>query len=187
MWMTPRYGGSAKFSCLGACGGGYGVVDLGDAEAVLVEPALLDGAGMRGLVDAGLPHCCRVAGGGGGMCARRPSGCRLAVLQTFCPWWPLFLDNPLLGARSPRHETDSRICAAAVSVLGLTIWCHCRGLGGVFLTTSSLSGWMLIGNVVHLLVTTAVPSGVWLRRSGPCSTGLRRVLRFPLRLNLALM
>jgi hypothetical protein len=28
-------------------GGGYGVVDLGDAEAVVVEPALHDGAGTR--------------------------------------------------------------------------------------------------------------------------------------------
>jgi hypothetical protein len=34
---------------------------------------------------------------------------------------------------------------------------------GVFLTTSSFSGWVLIGYVVHLLVTAAVPSGVWLR------------------------
>jgi hypothetical protein len=42
MWMTLRYGGSAKSSCLGACGGGYGVVDLGDAEAVVVEPAPLE-------------------------------------------------------------------------------------------------------------------------------------------------
>jgi hypothetical protein len=59
-------------------GGGYGVVDLGDAEAVVVEPALLDDAGTRGWVDARLAHCCRVAGGG--MCARRPSGCQLAIL-----------------------------------------------------------------------------------------------------------
>jgi hypothetical protein len=41
-------------------GGGYGVVDLGDAEAVVAEPALLDGAGTRGWVDAGVAHCCRV-------------------------------------------------------------------------------------------------------------------------------
>jgi hypothetical protein len=47
--------------------GGYGVVDLGDAEVVVVEPALLDGAGTRGWVDAGFAHCGRVAGGG--MCA----------------------------------------------------------------------------------------------------------------------
>jgi hypothetical protein len=28
-------------------GGGYGVVDLGDAEAVVAEPTLLDGAGIQ--------------------------------------------------------------------------------------------------------------------------------------------
>jgi hypothetical protein len=126
--MTPRYGGSVKSSCLGACGGGYGVVDLGDGEAVVVEPALLDGASTRGWVDAGFTHCGRVASGG--MCARRPSGCRLVVLCTFCPWWPWFLDNPLLGARTPCHETYSRICAAAASVFDLSLWCHCRALGG---------------------------------------------------------
>ena len=76
--MTLRYGGSAKSSCLGACGGGYGVVDLGDAEAVVVEHALLDGAGTRGWVEAGFADCGRVAGGG--MCARQLAGCRLVVL-----------------------------------------------------------------------------------------------------------
>jgi hypothetical protein len=55
-------------------GGGYGVVDLGDAEAVVAEPALLDGAGTSGWVDAGVARCCTVVGGGGDMCARRPSG-----------------------------------------------------------------------------------------------------------------
>jgi hypothetical protein len=109
-------------------GGGYGVVDLGDVEAVEVEPALLDGAGTRGWVDAGFAHCGRVVVGG--MCARRTSSCRLVVLWTLCPWWPWFLDNPLLGARSPRHETDSRICTVAASVPGLSLWCRCRGLGG---------------------------------------------------------
>jgi hypothetical protein len=48
-------------------GGGYGVVDLGDAEAVVEEPALHGGAGTRGWVDVGFAHCGRVAGGG--MCA----------------------------------------------------------------------------------------------------------------------
>jgi hypothetical protein len=60
-------------------------------------------------------------------------------------------------------------------------------LGRIFLTTSSFSGWVLIGYVVHLLVTVAVPSGVWLQRPGLGSAGLRRVLRFPLRFNLSLM
>jgi hypothetical protein len=48
-------------------GGGCGVVDLGDAEAMVVEPAPLDGAGKCGWVDAGFAHCGRVAVDG--MCA----------------------------------------------------------------------------------------------------------------------
>jgi hypothetical protein len=112
--------------------GDYGGVDLGDAEAEaeVVELALPDDAGTRGWVYAGRAHCCRVVVIGGGMCARRLSGCRLVVLWISCPWWPSFMDNLLLGARSPRHETDSRICAAVASVLGLSLWCHYRGLGG---------------------------------------------------------
>jgi hypothetical protein len=141
-------------------GGGYGVVDLGDAEAEVVELALPDGAGTRGWVDDGRACCCKVVVVGGGMCVRRPSGCRLVVLWTSCPWWPLFLDNLLLGERSLCHETDNRIYAAAASVLGLSLWCHYRGLGGIFLTASSFSGWVLIGYVVHLLLTVAVPPGV---------------------------
>jgi hypothetical protein len=40
------------------------VVDLGDAEAVVVEPAPLDDAGTRGWVDARFAHCGRVVGDG---------------------------------------------------------------------------------------------------------------------------
>jgi hypothetical protein len=60
-------------------------------------------------------------------------------------------------------------------------------LGGIFLTASGLAGGVLVGYVVHLLLTAAVPSGVWLWR--PClgSAGLRRVLGLSLRLDLALM
>jgi hypothetical protein len=60
-------------------------------------------------------------------------------------------------------------------------------LGRVFLMASSFSGWVLIGYVVHLLVTAAVTSGVWLRRLGLGSAGLWGVLRLPLRFNLSLM
>jgi hypothetical protein len=49
-------------------GGGYDVVDLGDVEAEVVEPALLNGAGTCGWVDAGLARCCSVVVVGGGMC-----------------------------------------------------------------------------------------------------------------------
>jgi hypothetical protein len=63
-------------------GGDYGGVDLGDAEAEaeVEQLALPDGAGMHGWVDAGRSRCCMVVVGGGGMCARRLSSCRLAVL-----------------------------------------------------------------------------------------------------------
>jgi hypothetical protein len=166
-------------------GGGCSAEDLGDAEVVAVEPAPLYGAGKHGWVDAGFAHCGRVAGDG--MCARRPSGCRLVVLWTFCPWWPWSPDNPLLGARSLRCETSNRICAAAMSVRGLFFLHRCRGLGGVFLTTGALSGWVLIGYVVHLLMIAFVPAGVWLGRPGPGSAGLRRVLGLSLKFNLVLM
>jgi hypothetical protein len=126
--MTPRYGGLAKSSCLGACGGGCGAEDLGDAEAVVVEPTPFVGAGKHGWVDAGFARCGRVASDG--MCARRPSGCRLVVLWTFCPWWLWSLDNPLLGARNLRRETSNRICTAVVSIRGLFLLRRCRGLGG---------------------------------------------------------
>jgi hypothetical protein len=123
MWMTPRYGCSAKSSCFGAWGD-YGGVDLGDAEvkADVVELALPDGAGTRDWVDPRRARCCKVASGDGGMYARRLSSCRLAVLWTSYPWWPSFLGNLLLGARSLCHETDSRIGVAATSILGLFLW-----------------------------------------------------------------
>jgi hypothetical protein len=114
-------------------GGDYGGVDLGDAEAEaeVEELALPDSAGTRGWVGAGHARCCKVVVvGGGGMCARRLSGCRLVMLWTSCPWWPSFLDSLLLGARSPRHETGSRIFAAVASVPDLSLWCHYLGLGG---------------------------------------------------------
>jgi hypothetical protein len=60
-------------------------------------------------------------------------------------------------------------------------------LGGIFLTARGLTGGVLDGYVVHLLLTTAVPSGVWLRRPCPGLAGLWRVLGFSLRLDLSLM
>jgi hypothetical protein len=101
-----------------------------------------------------------VVGGGVDMCARQLFGCRLVVLETSCPCWPLFLGNPLLGARSLRHETGSNICAVAAPVPGLGHACHCRGPGGIVLTASGFAGRVLVGYVVHLLLTAAVPSRI---------------------------
>ena len=142
--------------------GDFGGVGLGDAEAEagVVQLVLPDGADMRGWVDAGRGRCCMVVVGGGGMCARQLSGCWLVVLETFCPWWPLFPGNLLLGVRNPRHETGSKICAVAASALGPALSWHYRDPGGIFLTANSLACGVLVGYVVHLLLTAAVPPGV---------------------------
>jgi hypothetical protein len=99
MWMPPQYGCSAKSSCFGAWGDFGGVGSGGaEAEARVEQLVLPDGADMRGWVDAGHGRCCMVVVGGGGMCARRLAGCRMAVLETSYPWWPLFPGNLLLGS-----------------------------------------------------------------------------------------
>jgi hypothetical protein len=159
--MTPRYGCSAKSSYFGAWGD-FGDVGSGDVEAEAgVEQLILpDDADMRGWVDARRGRCCMVVVGGGGMCARQLSGCQLVVLETSCPWWPLFPSNLLLGVCNPRRGTGSKICTVAASVPGPALSCHYRGLGGIFLTASDLAGRVLVGYVVHLLLTAAVPSGV---------------------------
>jgi hypothetical protein len=55
------------------------------------------------------------------------------------------------------------------------------------LTARGLTSGVLVGNIMHLLLTAVVPTGVWLQRSYPRSAGLRRVLGFPLGLDLALV
>jgi membrane-bound metal-dependent hydrolase YbcI (DUF457 family) len=80
-------------------------------------------------------------------------------------------------------ESARLLCPSLASPSGAIV----AALGRVFLTTSSFSGSVLIGYVVHLLVTAAVTSGVWLRRPSLGSAGLWRVLRLPLRFNLSLM
>jgi hypothetical protein len=94
------------------------------------------------------------------MCVRQLLGCRLVVPDTSCPWWPSFPGSPSLGARSLRHETGSKICAATAPVLGPDHECHCRGPRGIILMARGLAGGVLVGNVMHLLLTAAVPTGV---------------------------
>jgi hypothetical protein len=134
-------------------------VGSGDAEAEAgVEQLVLpDGADMCGWVDDGRGRCCMVVVGGGGMCARQLSGCQLVVLETSYPWRPLFSGNPSLGVRNPRRETGSKICAVAASIPGPVLACHCHGPRGIFLTASGLAGRVLVGYVVHLLLTAVVP------------------------------
>jgi hypothetical protein len=94
------------------------------------------------------------------MYGRQLLGCRRVVPGTSCPWWPSFPGSPLLGARSLRRETGSKICAAATPVLGPDHTCHCRGPGGIILMARGLASGVLVGNIVHLLLTAAILTGV---------------------------
>jgi hypothetical protein len=84
----------------------------------------------------------------GGLCPRHPipGGLRFRAV----PRW----------VRSLRRETGSNICAVAAPIPGPGRACHCRGPGGIILTASDLVGGMLVGYVVHLLLTAVVPTGV---------------------------
>jgi hypothetical protein len=66
----------------------------------------------------------------------------------------------LLGARSLRHETCSNICAVAAPVPSPVTCAIVVALGEIVLTASDFAGGVLVGYVVHLLLTAAVPSGV---------------------------
>jgi hypothetical protein len=101
-----------------------------------------------------------VVGGDVDTCARQLLGCRLVVLETSCPWWPSFPGSPSLGVCSLHRETSSKIRAAAAPVLGPDQECHCRSPGGIILTARGLTGGVLVGNVMHLLLTAVVPTGV---------------------------
>jgi hypothetical protein len=93
-------------------------------------------------------------------CARQLLGCWLVAPETSCLWWPSFPGSPLLGARSLRRETSSKICAAATPILGPDHEFRCRGPGGIILAARGLTSGVLVGDVVHLLLTAAVPAGV---------------------------
>jgi hypothetical protein len=94
------------------------------------------------------------------MCARQLLGCRLVAPETSCLWWPSFLGSPLLGACSLRRGTSNKICAAAAPVLGPDHELRCRGPRGIILAARGLTSGVLVSNVVYLLLTVAVPTGV---------------------------
>jgi hypothetical protein len=77
--------------------------------------------------------------------------------------------------------------AAALGRIVLTTSYVVAALGRIVLAARGLTSMVLVGDVMHLLLTAVVPTGVWLRRSCPRSAGLRRVLGFPLGLDLALV
>ena len=80
-------------------------------------------------------------------------------------------------------ESARRMCAPSAP----TTSSISAALGGIFLATRGVSSGMLVGDVVHLLLTAAVSTGVWLRSPRPRAAGLWSIFGFPLRLNLALV
>jgi hypothetical protein len=60
-------------------------------------------------------------------------------------------------------------------------------LGGIFLAARGVSSGVLVGDVVHLLLTAVVSTGVLLWSPRPRAAGLWSIFGLPLRLNLALV
>jgi hypothetical protein len=60
-------------------------------------------------------------------------------------------------------------------------------LGGILLAARGLTSGGLVGDIVHLLLITAVSAGVCLRGPCPSAARLRRVFGLPLRLDFALV
>jgi hypothetical protein len=60
-------------------------------------------------------------------------------------------------------------------------------LGGILLAARGITSGVLVGDVVHLLLVTAVSAGVWLRSPRPCAAGLWSIFGLPLGLNHALV
>jgi hypothetical protein len=86
-------------------------------------------------------------------------------LSAGCAWDILSLvafisGQSLIGCAQLRREIGSKTCTVVVPVLDPNHACHCRGLGGIILTARGLTSGVLIGNVMHLLLTAAVPTGV---------------------------
>jgi hypothetical protein len=159
----------------GGCFDVAGVV-VGVGEVRFVLP---DGVGKRGAVDAGRGRGYMVEGVAG-KCARQLWGCRLAAPVPFCLWWPSFRGSLWFGGRSLRRGRGSRIGASAAHALDPYHELHFRGPGGIFLPTRGVSSGMLVGDVVHLLLIAAVPTGVWLRSPRPRAAELRSIFGFPL-------
>jgi hypothetical protein len=60
-------------------------------------------------------------------------------------------------------------------------------LGGILLAARGLASGVLVGDVVHLLLIAAIPTGVCLRGPRPRAAGLWSVFGFPLRLDFVLV
>jgi hypothetical protein len=144
------------------------------------------GVGMRGAVDAERGRGCMV--GGLLICVRdnsrvigwlhlcHPVSGGLHLWAVSCRVHAVFaVEQAVKYARLLRTcpaPTASSISAA---------------LGRILLAARGLASGVLVGDVVHLLLIAAVPTGVCLRGPRPRAAGLRRIFGFPLRLDFALV
>ena len=111
------------------------------------------------------------------------AGCARAILSSVA-----FISGQLwFGGRSLRHGRGSRIGAAAAHAPAPYREFHFHGPGGIFLAARGVSSGVLVGDVVHLLLTATVSTGVLLRSPRPRAAGLWSIFGLPLRLNLALV
>jgi hypothetical protein len=84
-------------------------------------------------------------------------------------------------------EQAVKSTSAAAHIPGPDHEFRSRGPGGIFLAARGLASGVLVGDVVHLLLIAAVPTGVWLLRPRPRAAGLWSVFWFPLRLDFVLV
>jgi hypothetical protein len=146
-------------------GGCFDVADVvvGVGEVRFVLP---NGVGKHGAVDAERGRGYMVEGVAG-KCARQPGGCRLVAPVPSCLWWPSSLGSLWFGGRSLHRGRGSRIGAAAARAPDPYHEYHFRGPGGVLLATGGVSSGVLVGDVVHLLLTATVSTGVREREMCP--------------------
>src|SRR5688572_11258875 len=146
----------------GGCFGVAGVV-VGVEEVRFVLP---DDVGKRGAVDAERERGHMVEGVAGNY-ARQFWDCRLAAPSPFCLWWPSSRGSLWSGGRSLRRGKGNRTgAAAAAPALDPCREFHFRGPGGDIPGGEGVSSRLLVDDVVDLLLTAAVSTGVWLR--SPC-------------------
>ena len=124
-------------------------------------------------------------------------------------WLVIMRDNSgIVGWLRPGHSVSGGLCFGAVFGLVGAVFAVEKAveparrlrapsapaassvsaaLGGIFLATRGVSSRLLVGDVVHLLLTAAISTGVWLRSPRPCAAGLRGIFGLSLGLNLALV
>ena len=168
----------------GGCFDVAGVV-VGVEEVRFVLP---DGVGKRGAVDAERERGYMVEGVAGNY-ARQFWDCRPAAPSPFYLWWPSSRGSLWSGGRSlaveKAIEPARRLLRPPSTPAARSI---SAAVGGIFLAARGVSSRLLVDDVVDLLLTAAVSTGVWLRSPCPRAAGLRSLtVGFPLRLDLALV